>query len=55
MFSSNFKPPKLRSLGAKETPSTFESWKGNLLYHMTLDPNFVEFIDLTWLKKTESI
>ena len=54
MFSSNFKPPKLRSLGAKETPSTFESWKGNLLYHMTLDPNFVEFIDLTWLKKTES-
>ena len=52
-MSSNFKPPKLRNLNSKETATTFESWKGNLIYNLTLDPNFEEFIDCTWTKKTQ--
>ena len=38
--------PKIRELEkSKETFSSFESWRGNLIYNLTLNPNFAEFID----------
>ena len=45
---------KLWELTENETLSSFENWKTNLIYHLTADPNYVEFLDddCTWKKKT---
>ena len=47
--------PKIRELGSKESFSSFESWRGNLIYNLTLNPNFAEFLDedCVWKKKSE--
>ena len=48
--------PKIRELEkSKETFSSFESWRGNLIYNLTLNPNFAEFVDedCVWKKKSE--
>ena len=48
--------PKIRELQkSKETLSSFENWRGNLIYNLTLNPNFAEFLDedCTWKKKSE--
>ena len=47
--------PKVRELCSKETFSSFESWRGNLIYNLTLNPNFAEFLDddCVWKKKSE--
>ena len=45
---------KLWELTENETLSSFENWKTNLIYHLTADPNYVEFLDddCTWKRKT---
>ena len=48
--------PKIRELQkSKETLSSFENWRGNLTYNLTLNPNFAEFLyeDCIW-KKSQS-
>ena len=48
--------PKQWSLGKKETVNSFESWKQNLSYVLSLDPNFAPFLvsGATWEKKTRN-
>ena len=53
---SSSKAPKMWALTKNGTASTFESWRGNLSYTITLDQNFAEFLndDCVWKKKSES-
>ncbi len=46
--------PKQWQLTRKETVSSFESWRQNLLYILSLDPNFAPFLvdGFTWQKKS---
>ena len=50
--------PKQWSLTKDETITSFESWRQNLKYCLSLDPNFATFIqdgaDAEWLKKTRA-
>ena len=55
-YSLKSMAPKIRELQkSKETLSSFENWRGNLIYNLTLNPNFTEFLDedCTWKKKSE--
>jgi hypothetical protein len=46
--------PKQWPLTKQETITSFEAWRQNLQYTLSLDPNFAPFLidGLTWLKKT---
>ena len=46
--------PKQWMLTKNETINTFENWRQNLLYILSLDQNFAPFLgeDVTWLKKS---
>ena len=48
--------PKQWSLTKDETITSFESWRQNLKYSLSLDPNFAPFIQegVEWLKKTRA-
>ena len=48
--------PKQWSLTKDESITTFESWRQNLKYVLSLDANFATFIqeDAEWLKKTRA-
>ena len=48
--------PKQWSLTKQETITSFEAWRQNLRYTLSLDPNFAGFLvdDVTWLKKTNA-
>ena len=48
--------PKQWSLTKTETINTFENWKQNLVYTLTLDPNFGPFLldGSTWNPKTRA-
>lgn len=47
--------PKQWSLTKTETITTFEAWRQNLMYILSLDPNFAPFLseNTTWLKKSQ--
>lgn len=47
--------PKQWSLSKNETVTSFENWKHNLVYTLSLDPNFAPFLgeDFQWDKKTK--
>ena len=47
---------KIRELGREETITSFESWKGQLIYNLNLDPNFAPFLvaGFTWEKKSRA-
>ena len=47
MAQSN-KAPKNRYLEKHETLNTFNAWKENLIYTISLDANFAPFISATW-------
>ena len=51
MASAN-RAPKQWCLGKTETVNSFENWRQNLVYTLTLDPNFAPFLaeGTTWLK-----
>ena len=46
--------PKQWSLTKNETITSFEAWRQNLQYTLSLDPNFASFLldGSTWLKKS---
>ena len=46
--------PKQWSLTKRETITSFEAWRHNLQYTLSLDPNFAPYLidGVTWLKKT---
>ena len=48
--------PKQWCLTKQKTVNTFENWRQNLLYVLSLDTNFTEFIseDAMWQKKAET-
>ena len=48
--------PKQWSLTRNETITSFESWRQNLLYTLSLDASFATFLlpNTTWLKKTRA-
>lgn len=48
--------PKQWSLTKNETITTFEAWRQNLQYSLSLDANFAPFLadTFTWLKKTST-
>ena len=44
--------PKQWQLTKIETITSYESWRQNLIYVLSLDKNFVPFLDATWQKQT---
>ena len=44
--------PKQWQLTKVETITSYESWRQNLIYLLSLDKNFVPFLDTTWQKQT---
>ena len=48
-----YKPIKQLSLSKSETICTFDSWRQNVTYILTLDPNFAPLLvdGVTWEKK----
>lgn len=48
--------PKQWCLTKNETINSFENWKQNLIYSLSLDPNFTPFLSdgSTWRKKTKA-
>ena len=48
--------PRQWSLTKSETVNSFENWKHNLQYTLSLDPNFAPFLqeDFMWEKKTKA-
>ena len=54
---NNIRAPKQWSLTKRETITSFEAWRQNLQYTLSLDPNFACFLadDVTWPKKTNNI
>ena len=51
MAQSN-KAPKQWSLGKSETLNSFNAWKENLTYVLSLDSNFTPYLTATWQKWT---
>ncbi|KAL5006931.1 hypothetical protein ScPMuIL_015737, partial [Solemya velum] len=55
-MANTHRAPKQWCLGKNETPNSFENWKQNLQYTLSLDPNFAPFLidAFTWEKKTRN-
>ena len=55
-MASTHRAPKQWCLSKVETINSFENWKQNLLYTLSLDSNFAPFLadGVTWLKKTRA-
>lgn len=53
---ANIRAPKQWSLTKVETITSFEAWRQNLQYTLSLDQNFASFLvpDVTWLKKSNN-
>ena len=48
----SFRPPKQWCLKENETITSFASWQSNLLYHLSLNNDFANFLDSEWQKKS---
>ena len=48
--------PKQWALTRTENITSFENWKNNIIYTLSLDPNFAKFLveGITWLKKSNT-
>jgi len=55
-MASTHRAPKQWCLTKHETINSFENWKQNLIYTLSLDSNFAPFLaeGVTWLKKTKA-
>ena len=53
-MAGSFKPPKQWVLSENETITSFASWQSNILYHLSLNNEFAQFLDagVTWQKKS---
>ena len=51
---ASIRAPKQWALTKQETITSFEAWRQNLQYTLSLDPNFATFLldNTTWLRKT---
>ena len=51
---ASIRAPKQWALTKQETITSFEAWRQNLQYILSLDPNFAAFLleDATWLRKS---
>ena len=45
-----FRPPKQWLLTENESVTSFTSWKSNMLYHLSLNNEFSQFLDGQWAK-----
>ena len=54
MAHAGTRAPKQWPLTTNETVNSFENWRGNLMYILSLDANFASFLEpgATWLKRT---
>jgi hypothetical protein len=54
-MASSHRAPKQWCLTTNETINSFENWRQNLLYTLTLDPNFTTFLQdqFEWKKKSK--
>ena len=46
--------PKQWCLGKDETISSFESWRNNIIYCLSLDQNYAPFLEATWERKSRA-
>ena len=55
-MATTHRAPKQWCLSEVETINSFENWKQNLLYKLSLNSNFAPFLTdgVTWLKKTKA-
>ena len=53
MAHSN-RAPKQWSLGKNETVNSFENWKQNIVYTLSLDEQFTPFLEAKWAKKSKT-
>lgn len=55
-MASTHRAPKQWTLSKNETVNSFENWKHNLQYTLSLDPNFAQFLteNFKWEKKSKS-
>ena len=55
-MASTHRAPKQWCLSKVETINSFENWKQNLLYTLSLDSNFAPLLvdGVTWLKKNRA-
>ena len=53
---ASIRAPKQWSCGKSESITSFESWRQNLLYILSMDPNFAPFLaeGASWAKKTKA-
>ncbi|MCG8078347.1 MAG: hypothetical protein JAY75_19160, partial [Candidatus Thiodiazotropha taylori] len=53
-MAASTRAPKQWSLTKQETITSFEAWRQNLQYVLSLDPYFADFLveGVTWQKKT---
>ncbi|KAK3105126.1 hypothetical protein FSP39_017698 [Pinctada imbricata] len=53
---ANARAPKQWSLTKNESVNSFENWRQNLIYTLSLDPSFTKFLspDKKWAKKTKA-
>ena len=51
---ASFKPPKQWVLTEQETITSFASWQSNIIYHLSLNNEFAQFIEPTaaWQKQS---
>ena len=47
-----FRPPKPWQLTESETINSFANWKSNVLYNLSLNNEFAQFLDSEWSKKS---
>ena len=55
-MANSHRAPKQWSLTKSETISSFEAWRQNLHYTLSLDPNFAPFLapECSWLKSSKT-
>ena len=55
-MAATHRAPKQWCLTKSETVNSFENWRQNLLYTLSLDSNFAPFLidGTTWLKATKA-
>ena len=47
-----FRPPKQWTLSENETITSFDSWKSNILYNLSLNNEFALFLEGEWAPKS---
>ena len=55
-MAASIRAPKQWCLSKTENVNTFENWRQNLIYTLSLDPHFAPFLvnGFTWQKKSKS-